>query len=496
MDRRQFTKLFAAAGLAGGALPASAWSRVLKAPSGARTGPWQAASPMLADSRLHAAQQAFLDLRFGMYIHLNMATFEEREWGDPKTSPKRFNPKHLDARQWARAARSAHMGYGCLTTKHHDGFCLWPTKSGSANVMDSSYPHDIVRQYVEAFRAEGLEPCLYFSILDLRADIRPHVITPAKVARIKTQITELLTHYGPITALVIDGWNASWSRIGYDELPFHEIRDLVKRLQPDCLISDYNDGSYPGTALYYTDVKQYEQHAGQKIPPHSEIPSQSATTLQKDWFWKKSYPTSTLRDAHQIVHDWLKPFNRQHCNLILNAAPNRDGLMDDNVLARLAEIGRLWQPSGTVPRVAPAFEITTPNLAKNQPSHASSLADASGPDLAFDDDLRSYWQADAGHAPHWLEVAFPKPTPINTLSVVEARGLGDYGHASRIRHYRIEAMIAGRWRPLFAGGTPQHFEFLRTGNAQVVERLRLHMETDGQPPGIAEFGAYNEPALR
>jgi len=90
-------------------------------------------------------QQEFLDLRLGMFIHLNMATFEQREWGDAKVSPKIFNPAHLDTNQWAEAALSANMGYGCLSTKHHDGFCLWPTTTKSPSVKDSSYPHDVVR---------------------------------------------------------------------------------------------------------------------------------------------------------------------------------------------------------------------------------------------------------------------------------------------------------------------------------------------------------------
>jgi alpha-L-fucosidase len=154
-------------------------------------------------------QQQFLDLRFGMYIHLNMATYEQREWGDPKASPVLFNPKDLDTDQWARAARSAGMAYGCLTTKHHDGFCLWPTATGSANVQDATYKRDVVRSYVDSFRAQGLKTCLYFSILDLRADIRPYCVTREKIDKVKTQLTELLTNYGEITALVIDGWNAA-----------------------------------------------------------------------------------------------------------------------------------------------------------------------------------------------------------------------------------------------------------------------------------------------
>ena len=183
------------------------------------------------------------------------------------------------------AARSAGMAYGCLTTKHHDGFCLWPTATGSANVQDATYKRDIVRAYVDSFRAQGLKTCLYFSILDLRENIRPYCVTREKIDMVKTQLTELLSNYGEITALVIDGWNAAWSRINYEEMPFTEIYTHVKRLQPNCLMSDYNQGRFPPPALYYTDVKQYEQHAGQTIPAGSEVPSQSATTLQSDWFW-------------------------------------------------------------------------------------------------------------------------------------------------------------------------------------------------------------------
>jgi hypothetical protein len=96
------------------------------------------------------------------------------------------------------------MGYACLTTKHHDGFCLWPTATNSPSVMNSSFRQDIVRSYVDSFRRKGLKVCLYFSILDLRADIRANQINTEKIDLIKAQMTELLTNYGEITALIID----------------------------------------------------------------------------------------------------------------------------------------------------------------------------------------------------------------------------------------------------------------------------------------------------
>src|ERR1700751_5082794 len=74
-------------------------------------------------------QQRFVDLRFGMFVHFNMATFQDREWGDPTSPPDLFRPTALDTDQWAAAAQSANMSWGCLTTPHHDGFCIWPTKT-------------------------------------------------------------------------------------------------------------------------------------------------------------------------------------------------------------------------------------------------------------------------------------------------------------------------------------------------------------------------------
>src|SRR5580692_2910386 len=90
--------------------------------------------PYVDSQTLLQRQQAFLDLRFGMFVHFNMATFQNREWGDPTAPADQFNPTALDTDQWAQAAKAANMNWGCLTTKHHDGFCIWPTATRSASV--------------------------------------------------------------------------------------------------------------------------------------------------------------------------------------------------------------------------------------------------------------------------------------------------------------------------------------------------------------------------
>ena len=454
--------------------------------SDALSAPTQMREPLLD------LQQKFLDLRFGMFIHLNMATFEEREWGDPKASPKLFNPAHLDTDQWAEAAASANMGYGCLTTKHHDGFCLWPTQTSSRSVKDSSFAHDIVRSYSDSFRKRGLKVCLYFSILDLRADIRPYQITSQKVDLIKAQLTELLTNYGEITMVIFDGWDCGWARLHYDQLPFRTIYDHIKRLQPNCLVSDHNAGQFPEPALYYSDIKEYEQHAGQKIPADSLVPSQSGTTLQSQWFWKSDYPQQELTSAKQIVEEWLVPFNQGHCNLILNVAPNRDGRFDQNAIARLEEIGRLWKNPGPSPQIVPSIQITTPNLAFAKRSFASSSADGSGPDLANDNNFRSSWMCDDGQMSGWLQIDFDQPVAFNTVSIVEARYDAGSGSKSRIESYRVQRWHDGSWSDLATGKGGNTFH-LHQFERISAERIRLVLSGSTLPPGIAEFGVYNEP---
>ncbi|MFV0330217.1 MAG: alpha-L-fucosidase, partial [Dysgonomonas sp.] len=212
---------------------------------------------------LQQLQQEFVDLRFGMFIHFNIPTFMSDDWADPDASPAIFNPVKLDCNQWATTAKEANMTYGCLTTKHHSGFCIWDTKTTDYNVMNSPFKRDVVKEYADTFRKQGLNVMLYYSILDTHHKLRPGHITPKHIEMVKAQLTELLTNYGEIKALIIDGWDAPWSRISYDQIPFEDIYNLIKSLQPNCLVMDLNAAKYPAQALFYTDIKSYEQGAGQ-----------------------------------------------------------------------------------------------------------------------------------------------------------------------------------------------------------------------------------------
>ncbi|MDR0430252.1 MAG: alpha-L-fucosidase, partial [Tannerellaceae bacterium] len=274
-------------------------------------------------------QQEFVNLRFGMFIHYNIPTYMDDDWADPEASPAIFNPTKLDCGQWARAAKDANMSYGCLTTKHHSGFCIWNTKTTDYNVMNSPFKRDVVKEYADAFRRQGLKVMLYYSILDTHHKLRPGWINKQHIQMIKDQLTELLTNYGEITAIIIDGWDAPWSRISYDEVPFADIYRLIKSIQPNCLVMDLNAAKYPAELLYYTDIKSYEQGAGQHISKEkNSLPALSCLPINTNWFWKTNFPTTPVKDPKVMVDDNIIPFNNVYCNFILNVAPNREGLVD------------------------------------------------------------------------------------------------------------------------------------------------------------------------
>jgi alpha-L-fucosidase len=436
---------------------------------------------------LEQLQQEFVDLRFGMFIHYNIPTYTPEDWPDPDASPSIFNPTKLDCSQWAKAAKSANMSYGCLTTKHHSGFCIWDTKTTGYNVMNSPYNKDIVKEYVEAFRKEGLKVMLYYSILDTHHRLRPNMVKADHINLVKSQITELLTNYGEITALIIDGWDAPWSRISYDEIPFEDIYLMVKSLQPNCLLMDLNAAKYPVEALFYTDIISYEQGAGQRIPNTNKLPAMSCYPIQDNWFWKESFPKKPVKSPEEIVSKNIIPLNQAYCNFILNVAPNRDGLIDDNALAALKQIGRLWANEDSVIKIPPVDRpIISSNIAKKKPTDSSWSYDMNIMDFANDDKFNSAWISHPSVTNPWLEITLAGgDREFNMIVITELDG------NNRIEKYRLEYFSNNEWRPILIGTNTDRVKIHRF-NKIWGNKIRILIDKFSKTPGIAEFGIYNE----
>ncbi len=434
---------------------------------------------------LQELQQAFVNLGFGMFIHYNIPTYMEDDWADPEASPEIFNPKKLNTDQWAIAAKSANMSYGCLTTKHHSGFAIWDTKTTPYNVMNSPLKRDVVKEYVTSFRKQGLKVMLYYSILDTHHKLRPGQITPSHIKMVKDQLTELLTNYGEITALVIDGWDAPWSRISYDDVPFEEVYNLIKSIQPNCLVMDLNAAKYPSEALFYTDIKSYEQGAGQHISKETNrLPALACLPLQANWFWKSSFPATPVKSPAQMINENAIPYNQIYCNFILNVAPNRDGLIDDNALSALKEMGKLYKPGMALPEFPKAdAPVISPNLAKRRPVNGSWSNDMNIMDFAVDDDFGTSWLSHDGIAAPWLEIDLTKETAFNAMVITEEN--------ANVSAYTLEYFANNKWHFLADGKNASKIKIHRFDRIW-ADKVRIKFTTFNHPPAIAEIGVYNE----
>jgi alpha-L-fucosidase len=306
---------------------------------------------------LYQLQNEYIDLRFGMFLHFGILTYTGR-WAQGNLPINQFNPVNLNPGQWADAAVAAKMKFGVLTTRHHDGFALWPSAASTFNVGHITWRNgqgDVVREYVDAFRARGLGPGLYYSIWDNTQGIgNSDPVTPAQMNYVTTQLTELLTNYGPIPILVFDGW--SW-KTGHQRVPYQTIRDLVKSLQPECLITDHTGLVDPWEA----DIMDFEEPKGVWAPVGNTIAADQEQKINgsggNDWFWAPNI--GGIMTVTQIVNQHLQVLEPRYTNFVLNCPPNRDGLMDAAIVSRLAEVGAAWSPNPsrpTLPSQPPIIE--------------------------------------------------------------------------------------------------------------------------------------------
>ncbi|MBO1329811.1 alpha-L-fucosidase [Streptomyces sp. VRA16 Mangrove soil] len=308
--------------------------------------------------------EKLVNMRFGMFNHFSLGTFTDQEWAAPNQNPALFAPTAVDCAQWAAAARAAKMSYGILTTKHHDGFALWPSAYGTQNVANSGYKQDVVKAYCDAFRAQGLRVGFYYSIWDRTYGVEAwesrhkvsglevtDAVQPSDMTFILGQLTELLTNYGTIDVLVTDGYG--W-QMGQQAVSYQRIREHVKSLQPDIVMIDHGALSVPflGDAIYF------EEPLGVSAPTGNTYAATQGQTISWGWFWHPRTATDNPMSRDAILSH-LADLEPKYTSFILNCPPNRDGRLDTNIVNRLAEVGAAWSPDLSrppLPRQLPRAE--------------------------------------------------------------------------------------------------------------------------------------------
>jgi alpha-L-fucosidase len=337
-----------------------------------------------APSRPHPtpSQLSWQRDEIALFLHFGVNTFTDREWGDGREAPSIFSPSALDARQWTRAARSAGARALILTAKHHDGFCLWPTRTTGHSVAASAWRSgqgDVVRDFVEACGAEGLKAGLYLSPWDRNNPA--YGDSPRYNDLYCDQLTELLTRYGAIAEVWFDGANGegpSGKRQTYDWPRFF---GLVRRLQPDAVIfSDAGPdvrwcGNESGTAgdpnwsSVNPSVVTFPGAEGPGVAdalqhgdPAGTVwrPAEVDVSIRPGWFYHPA-EDSRVRTVDNLVNLYFSSVGRNG-KLLLNVPPTREGLLMATDVGRLASFreritslfehdlalhaARVWSPTG------------------------------------------------------------------------------------------------------------------------------------------------------
>jgi alpha-L-fucosidase len=297
-----------------------------------------------------------------LFLHFGVNTFTDREWGDGREDPRIFSPGRLDARQWARAARAGGFRAMILTAKHHDGFCLWPTRTTTHSVARSPWRDgsgDVVKEFVDACRAEGLRAGLYLSPWDRNNPA--YGDSPRYNDLYCDQLTELLTHYGTLSEVWFDGANGEGPNGKRQVYDWPRFWGLVKRLQPNAVIfsdagpdvrwcgNERGSAGDPNWSTMNPAAVPYPGASGDRIiaalqhgDPAGSVwrPAEADTSIRPGWFYHAA-EDDRVRTADALVDLYVRSVGR-NAKLLLNVPPTRDGLLHSTDVARLAEFrGRL-----------------------------------------------------------------------------------------------------------------------------------------------------------
>jgi alpha-L-fucosidase len=297
--------------------------------------------------------EQWMDMRFGMFIHWGPVTLRGTEigWSRGTQVPieeydqlyTEFSPVLFNAAEWVRIAKEAGMKYLIITTKHHDGFCLWNSEYTDYDIASTPYKKDIIRQLSDECEKQGILFGTYYSILDwhhpdytTRYGGDPRPVEESNMTRyipyLHGQVEELITEYGT-NILWFDGqWENSWTHEEGMKL-YRHCRDL----RNDILINNRVDkGRLAGKDLtesnYAGDFGTPEQKIGEF---NLEFPWESCITICKQWAWK---PNDSLKSRRECIQT-LALTAGGNGNLLLNVGPMMDGRIEQRQVDRLKEIG-------------------------------------------------------------------------------------------------------------------------------------------------------------
>ncbi len=432
--------------------------------------PWAHQGPR-SRPRPSPSQLAWQRDELALFLHFGVNTFTDREWGDGREDPAVFAPTGLDARQWARTARAAGARALILTAKHHDGFCLWPSRLTQHCVARSPWrggTGDVVREFTDACKQEGLRAGLYLSPWDRNAPV--YGDSPRYNDFYCDQLTELLTRYGPIAEVWFDGANGEGPNGRRQVYDWPRVFGLVRRLQPQAVMfSDAgpdlrwcgNENGVAGDPNWSTMDPAAVPYPGapgdaviaalQHGDPQGSVwrPAETDVSIRPGWF-HHAVEDERVKTVDQLTDIWFTSVGR-NSKLLLNVPPTRDGVLHATDVTRLAAL-------------------------------RARLTTLFAEDYAFG--RRVQWRANGPRAGAG-EIDLGRTVTAGIVRLEE-----DIVQGQRVVRYAVYGAVDGPWQTLAVGTTIGHRKLDRFA-ATPVRRLRVVVEDAVAPlPSQLRIGVY------
>jgi len=479
----------------------------------AAAGSLQAAAPPAPYGPVPSPRQLrWHELEMYGFIHFTVNTFTDREWGLGDEPEATFQPTAFDADQIVSTAAEAGLRGLVLTCKHHDGFCLWPSKYTEHSVKNSPWKDgqgDVVREISAACRRHGLLFGTYLSPWD-----RNHkdYARPEYIDYYRNQLRELLSNYGPIFEVWFDGANGGDGYYGgarekrrIDNRTYYDWPNtwkIVRQLQPDaCMFSDGgpdvrwvgNERGVAGETCWATvngaqlypgvngpHVRQW-LNEGQRPGTHW-LPAEVDVSIRPGWFYHAK-EDAKVKSVQELLKIYYESVGRG-ANLILNLPPDPRGRLHENDVQTLREWGAVLK-STFAADLARGAKATASNT-RGDLSHAG-LADPQFAATNVVDGRRdTYWSTDDNVTTPEIVLDLGRPVTFNVVRVREYLPLGQ-----RVEAFELDA-DHGQWEPVASATSIGNQRLLRTAPV-TTSKVRLRITKAAACPAISEIGLFLSP---
>jgi alpha-L-fucosidase len=425
------------------------------------------------------------------FVHFGPNTFSGKEWGEGTEDPNLFNPTNLDCRQWVRTFKAAGMKGIILVAKHHDGFCMWPSKYSTHSVAQSKWKGgkgDVLRALSDACKAEGMEMGLYLSPWDRN---HPAYGTPAYNQVFANMLHEVLTNYGPIFEVWFDGANGEGPNGKKQVYDWPLFIKTVRDCQPNAVIfSDAgpdvrwvgNEGGQASETNWST-INRDRYHPG--TPLFAElgegteggkdwVPAECDVSIRPGWFYKpeEDAKVKTVDDLLGLYHASVG----RGGSLLLNVPADRRGQIANVDAQTLLDFHKSLT------------EIYRTDLARTATASASnSRGEGFDAAKAIDGDSTTFWAAPDKSKTATLTLDFGKPIAFDHVMLQEPIWLGQ-----RVRSFVVEALQGNSWSQL-ATGTTMGYKRIFEFRGIKAQKVRVKIRDSRACPAINHFGVYASP---